>query len=91
MRLTDWRGNEYGVGDRVLYSTHHGNQTEIVEGEVLDIREVEQERYDWATRKRVLHMVTRVKIRGIRGSVSNERLGHPAWPNIENITAVTNG
>jgi hypothetical protein len=91
MRLTDWRGNEYGVRDTVFYSTRYGDSTEVVEGEVLSIEEREEERYDWHTRQRVPHMVTRVQVCGIRGSSSKKRSGHPAWPNIENITAVTNG
>lgn len=33
-RLTDWRGNEYGVGDTILYPRQSGHSTEIVEGVV---------------------------------------------------------
>ncbi|QFG25475.1 hypothetical protein [Actinomadura sp. WMMB 499] len=38
MKLTDWRGNEYGVGSIVLYSQYLYNQkTQVLEGEVVDI------------------------------------------------------
>lgn len=37
MRLTDWRGNEYGVGDRVIYGAHLGRGIQMVEATVLDI------------------------------------------------------
>lgn len=33
-RITDWRGNEYGVGDTILYPRQSGHSTEIVEGVV---------------------------------------------------------
>lgn len=37
MRLTDWRGNEYGVGDTILYARMSGRSCEISEATVVDI------------------------------------------------------
>lgn len=37
MRETDWRGNEYGVGDLVIYARMSGRCVEMVEARVLDI------------------------------------------------------
>ncbi|TQF03948.1 hypothetical protein E6W39_19040 [Kitasatospora acidiphila] len=91
MRLTDWRGNEYGVGDKVFYPTGYGSGSEMVLGEVLAIEECEEERWSYQTRERVSHTVTRVKVQGIKGSMSGERDGHPAWPNIKNITVIDHG
>lgn len=39
MKLTDWRGNEYGVGDTVLYARMSGRSCEISEATVVDIWE----------------------------------------------------
>ena len=49
MRVTDWRGNEYGVGDRVVYGRMSGRSVEMQEGVVLDIWETYQDRenYKW--------------------------------------------
>lgn len=33
-RITDWRGNEYGVGDTILYPRQSGHSVEIAEGVV---------------------------------------------------------
>lgn len=38
-KLTDWRGNEYGVGDIVLYATSQSSSVEMHEGTVLEIAE----------------------------------------------------
>lgn len=37
MRIIDWRGNEYGVGDLVLYPRMDGRCVEIMEARVVDI------------------------------------------------------
>jgi hypothetical protein len=37
VRLTDWRGNEYGVGDTVIYPRQSGRSVEVKEAVVLDI------------------------------------------------------
>lgn len=37
MKLTDWRGNEYGVGDTVLYPRVDGRSAEMAEGVVKEI------------------------------------------------------
>lgn len=37
MKLTDWRGNEYGAGSTVLYGRMSGRCVEIAEATVLDI------------------------------------------------------
>ncbi|MEU7096037.1 hypothetical protein [Kitasatospora aureofaciens] len=39
MKLTDWRGNEYGVGDIILYPRISGRSCEISEATVVDIWE----------------------------------------------------
>lgn len=48
MRLTDWRGNEYGVGDTVIYGRQSGRCVELQEGVVVDIWRVYQNNsYKW--------------------------------------------
>jgi hypothetical protein len=47
MRLTDWRGNEYGVGDTVLYPRVSGRSAEISEGTVTDIYQVYYGDFKW--------------------------------------------
>lgn len=48
---TDWRGNEYTVGDTVLYARMHGRSCEMAEGVVTDLFEVYYDRvgrtYKW--------------------------------------------
>lgn len=41
MKLTDWRGNEYGVGTRVIYARSSGRSVEMQEGTVTKIVEVD--------------------------------------------------
>ncbi|TDB90942.1 hypothetical protein E1264_03815 [Actinomadura sp. KC216] len=47
MKLTDWRGNEYGVGDLVLYPRMSGRSCEVREARVLDIWQVHYDDYKW--------------------------------------------
>lgn len=44
MRNTDFRGNEYGIGDTVLYPRMSGQSCEIQEGTVLDFKPFEDTR-----------------------------------------------
>lgn len=49
-RLTDWRGNEYGVGDLIVYATSGGSSGAfITEAEVLAIEEYP----DW---REIMHL-----------------------------------
>lgn len=36
MYLTDWRGNDYTVGDHVIYPTTYGSNASINEGIILE-------------------------------------------------------
>jgi hypothetical protein len=49
MRLTDWRGNEYGVGDKVIYGRMSGRSVEMQEAVVAEIYRAYQdnETYKW--------------------------------------------
>lgn len=48
MRLTDWRGNEYGIGDTVLYPRTSGRSVEMSEATVADIYHVYYgDNYKW--------------------------------------------
>ena len=47
MGLTDWRDNEYGVGDTILYATSSSGSVTMHEGTVLNI--YEKEKYTWRT------------------------------------------
>jgi hypothetical protein len=47
VRLTDWRGNEYGVGDTILYARMSGRSCEISEATVVDIWETYQADGSW--------------------------------------------
>lgn len=40
MKLTDWRGNEYGVGSKVLYPRMDGRSCEVREAIVVDVWQV---------------------------------------------------
>jgi hypothetical protein len=48
MKLTDWRGAEYGAGDTILYPRMSGRSCEIAEATVVDIW---QAYYDFDTYK----------------------------------------
>lgn len=37
IKLTDWRGNEYGIGDIVVYPRMFGNSVDLHEATILDI------------------------------------------------------
>jgi hypothetical protein len=58
MRLTDWRGNEFGVGDIIIYSTVSGSSPVATEAEVVEIEPREK---NWKTPSGV-----RLKVRPIR-------------------------
>lgn len=46
MRLTDWRGNEYGIGDTILYPVSRGSSSAYLnEGTVLEYVPAEGEGY----------------------------------------------
>ncbi len=47
--MTDWLGNEYGPGDRVLYAAGSGRSITMVLGEVIDAYRVyrDQDSYSW--------------------------------------------
>ena len=49
MKLTDWRGNEYGVGDMIVYPRASGRSVEMSDGVVTDIYKVyySPEAYKW--------------------------------------------
>lgn len=48
MRLTDWRGNEYGPGDRVIYAAMSGRCVTMVEADVIEIwRVYRNEDWEW--------------------------------------------
>lgn len=85
MRLTDWRGNEYGIGDLVLYPRMSGRSCEMQEGTVTSVHLVyrDPERWEW---KRVADGVEppegsdteeRVQILPSRSSRDFSRWGKP--------------
>lgn len=47
MKLTDWRGNEYGAGDTIFYPRMSGRSCEIVEATVVDIWETYRADGSW--------------------------------------------
>lgn len=47
MRVTDWRGNDYGVGDTVIYGAQSGHSITMVEGTVTDIYNVYRAEIGW--------------------------------------------
>lgn len=51
MRLTDWRGNEYTVGDTILYPRQSGRSVEMCEAVVDDIRRVWYDGHSYRWRK----------------------------------------
>lgn len=51
MKLTDWRGNDYGVGATVIYPRQSGRSVEVKEAVVLDIYEVYRDPEDWSWKR----------------------------------------
>lgn len=47
MKLTDWRGNEYGIGDTIFYPRMSGRSCEICEATVMDIWETYNDGRRW--------------------------------------------
>ncbi|WP_282203928.1 hypothetical protein [Kitasatospora fiedleri] len=98
MRLTDWRGAEYGVGDIVLYPRMSGRSCEMQEGTVTDIYVAvrDPETYGW---KRLAEGATpdgqptemRVQILPTRSSREFFRWGVPkpvTLTIVKNVTAL---
>jgi len=97
---TDWRGNTYTVGSKVLYPRASGRSVEMREATVLAIVDKEQEYYrydrDAGHRVKATQTVRSVRVQPLRSSRFDRSWSgseHKATTihNIENITAVTDG
>jgi hypothetical protein len=96
MRLTDWRGNEYGVGDTVIYPRQAGHSVEVKEGVVTDITKFYRDSdYNWQRMPEECLTVgnpkteIRVKVQPSRSSrftYWGEEYKPATLTNIENIT-----
>lgn len=64
--LTDWRGNDYTVGDKVLYATSSGSTCFMNEGIVLEIIPYEGEKWNYTTKTKDLITLHKVKVRKLR-------------------------
>jgi hypothetical protein len=64
--LTDWRGNDYTVGDHVLYATSSGSTCYMNEGLVLEIIPYEKEKWNYTTKTKDLHLYHKVKVQKVR-------------------------
>ena len=81
-RETDWLGNEYGVGDMILYPRTSGHSVEMVKAEVVEFVEP-------APGYHPDHVV-RVRVRPVESSrFSSYGVSGPVLlTNIENITKI---
>jgi hypothetical protein len=90
-RLTDWRGNEYGVGSKILYPRSEGRSVEMQEGIVEKITPRRVTRYNYQTKRDETKTEHTVQVRQTRSS------RFTAWTEAKlvtitvwrNITAVT--
>lgn len=68
MYLTDWRGNDYTVGDHVLYATSSGSTCFMNEGVVLEIIPYEAETWNYTTKTNDIKIQHKVKVQKLRES-----------------------
>lgn len=98
MRLTDWRGTEYGVGDTVIYPRQSGRSVEVKEAVVLDISKFYRDS-DWNWQRMPEEGLTvgnpkteiRVKVQPFKASrfgYRDEKFKPATIHNIENITVL---
>ena len=91
LRLTDWRGVEYGVGSKILYPRSEGRSVEMQEGIVEKITPRRVTRYNYQTKRDETKTEHTVQVRQTRSS------RFTAWTEAKlvtitvwrNITAVT--
>lgn len=81
---TDWRGNRFRVGDKVMYCIGAGRGQVMAIGEVL---QMEHKTVKWGDRTRDEFRV-QVLTEATSGSWGNEKRTRPAWVNEMNITAI---
>jgi len=67
-KLTDWRGNDYGVGDLVLYPRASGRSLEMQVGTVVAIKPYGYKRYPYDDSDEVEEMRHKVVIHPINSS-----------------------
>lgn len=85
MYLTDWRGNDYTVGDHVLYPVSHGSNCSINEAVVLEFIPYEKEVYDYNTQTSSLETLYKIKVQKCREQGGYGRPG--ISPGVKPLTA----